>query len=226
MAQDHDTPEMARQFYGHGCWAAPYWFIGPEQGMAHDENNDLKSRVEAWRDLGGVELNDCRCFQFRIGEERWHQERPQLQPTWRPLMLLLMTFLGKPSDNESLRNYQRHDWGTLSGEICVIELSGLAANSSKEDRDRESFREKRIKVIRQRMHFHKPALVVMYGLKQRQHWIAIAEHTFSPDKILKRGPTIIALTRYPTSHGSTNVYWKKLGERLRHVAQSSLPLNA
>ena len=103
---DHDIFEMAHQFFGHGRWTAPFWFIGPEQGQSPSEHDDLKPRVEAWRTLGGGELTDCREFHDLIGEKRWHRrERPRLQSTWRPLMLSLMTFLRRQSDNESLRNY-------------------------------------------------------------------------------------------------------------------------
>ena len=38
-------------------------------------------------------------------------------------MLLLMTFLGRPTDNESQPRYQRDEWGTLNSETCMIELS-------------------------------------------------------------------------------------------------------
>jgi hypothetical protein len=212
---------MARHYFGHGRWSAPYWFIGPEQGMARDENNDLKRRVEAWRHLGGGELNDCRDLHDLIGENRWHRDRPKLQSTWRPLMVLLMAFRERPTDNEFLRNYQRVEWGTLRGETCVIELSGLAAHSLEIPRERECFREERIKVIRERMVHYKPELVVMYGVSEKPHWEAITEQQFLTRNILKSGPTLIAFTPHPTARGLTNDYWKKLGERLRHEAQNS-----
>lgn len=218
---DRDLSEMARQCFGYGRWEAPYWFIGPEQGQAPAENDDLLPRLRAWHGLGRGELNDCRSFHALIGEKRWHRELPRLQPTWRPLLLLLMTFLGRPTDNESLRRYQRDSWGTLTGEACVIELSGLAAHSLKVNRERECFREERITVIRARIHQHKPALVVMYGLSQSKDWNAIAGQTFPPDNILKVGPTILAVTPHPTSHGIPNTYWTQLGMKLRRFCESS-----
>lgn len=125
---------MARENYGYGRWEAPYWFIGPEQGTGRHEKNDpehLEKRVKAWLDLGSHQLNDCREFHRRIEETKLHFKKPvNLQSTWKPLMLLMMTFLKRPVDNNSLRNYQRDRWGALDekgGETCVIELSGLAA---------------------------------------------------------------------------------------------------
>jgi hypothetical protein len=221
---DDDVREMARQSYGYGSWAAPHWFIGPEQGQGrHEKDDDLKPRVEAWRHFGGRELDDCRDFHDRIDEQRWHRERPQLQKTWRRLMLLLMTFLGRQTDDESLSKYQRDQWGRLSGETCVIELSGLAARSAKVRRDRKSFRRERIKIIRERMLHYKPELVVMYGVSEKRHWEAIAEQRFPRENILKLGRTIVALALHPTTwgNGAPDEYWQELGERLRYLRRST-----
>ena len=91
-----DPSEMARHWYGHGRWDYPYWFIGPEPGQARSENHDFQPRLEAWRHSGAGELCDCQAFHDHLSEKRWHGEKPRLQPTWRPLILLLMTFLGRP----------------------------------------------------------------------------------------------------------------------------------
>ena len=214
--------EMARQFYGYGRWDAPYWFIGPEQGQGRDENNDLKRRAEAWLHLGERELCDCREFHERICQRKWHSEKPQLQPTWRPLMLLLMAFLGRSTDRESLRFYQRDRWGMVSeGETCVIELSGLPANSLKEPLDRKTFREERIKVIRQRMQTYRPALVVMYGSSEKKYWEALAGGAFPPNNILEIGSTIMTVTPHPVSRGRSDEDWKRLAETLREEAKRS-----
>ncbi len=158
---DDATREMARRSYGYGRWDAPYWVIGPEPGMGKHENDDLGLRVEAWHHLGSPELCDACAFHAYINEPQWNREKPKLQSTWRPLILLLMTYLEGKTGNESLREYQRDRWGRVSGgETCVIELSGLAAHSFKVSRDRKLFRHERINVIRQRMLTYKPALVV------------------------------------------------------------------
>jgi hypothetical protein len=221
VLMDDDLREMALRSYGYGRWAAPYWFIGPEQGQSRRESSDLKPRVEAWRHFGGRELDDCRDFHARIGEQRWHRQAPQLQRTWRRLMLLLMTFVGRQTDEESLSKYQRDEWGRLSGETCVIELSGLAAKSAKVPRDRKSFRTERIKIIRDKMLHYKPELVVMYGMSEKPHWEAIAEQRFPSENFLKLGSTIVALALHPTTwgNGAPDDYWQKLGELLRMEAR-------
>lgn len=209
--------EMALRCYGHGRWSAPYWFVGPEQGQAPEENDDLVPRVKAWLELGGGELTDCREFHALIGEKRWHREQPRLQATWRPLLLLLMTFLGKDTDRDTLRKYQRDEWGTLDGETCVIELSGLAARNFTVPRDRESFRQERVAVIREKMLQHSPALVVMYGTSEAEHWTKIAGREFPKENIVRIGSTIFACTPHPTSYGMTNEYWTSLGVTLRRL---------
>jgi len=209
--------EMARGFYGYGRWDAPYWFIGPEQGKGPTEADDNTTRLQAWIRLGQPEVCDCYEFHREIGEQHWHREDPRLQRTWRPLMLLLMTFLGKPSDNESLRAYQRDRWGRADedGQTCVIELCAFAAKNFSVPMDRESFRQHRIESIQQELRAHKPPLVVMYGAGCRKYWAQIAGGELVPDKIEKRGATLFAFTPHPVAHGRRDSDWIKLGESLQ-----------
>lgn len=218
---DADVREMAERSYGYGRWDAPYWFIGPEQAQARVEENDLKERVKAWSLFGKYELDDCRAFHAQIRETRWHRNKPALQPTWRPLMILLMAFLGKSIDNETLRTYQRDRWGSRSGETCVIELSGLAAASLKVDRDRESFREERIRVIKERMGENQPRLVVMYGMAQLDAWKEISGCRFEKGDIEKPGSTIFSVQKHPVTPGLKNSHWEQAGMKLREFALAS-----
>jgi len=133
--------------------------------------------------------------------------------------LLLMAFLKRHTDKESLRNYQRDRWGMLSrGETCVIELSGLAANNFRVFRERRLFRQERIDVIRQRMLTYRPALVVMYGRSAKEDYEKIAGCSFPADNILKLGFTIIAFAPHPTARGQRDASWDELGKRLRQEA--------
>lgn len=212
-----DICAMAQRCFGYGRWEALYWFIGPEQGQGPHENGDLRPRLKAWQELGAGELCDCRRFHALIGEERWHSERPRLQSTWRPLILLLATVLDRPTDNDTLRSYQRDSWGAIDGETCVIELSGLAAANLAVPRDRISFRQERIAVIRERIREYKPQLVVMYRTRDLPAWEAIAGQPFPPTGVLTVGPTVLVVTPHPVSRGLTNEYWTQLGVELRRI---------
>jgi hypothetical protein len=131
-------------------------------------------------------------------------------------MLLLMSFLNEPSDNESLRAYQHDGWGKAKGgETCVIELSGLAAKSSKVHMDRRQFLEERIEIIRERIRTHKPKLVVMSGQSEKKHWGGIAGCELLPDVIMKRGATLFVFTSHPVAFGPKDSDWRELGQRLR-----------
>lgn len=208
--------DLGSEYYGHGSWRAPYWFIGPEPGQSLSENNDLKLRHHAFRHLGEDGLTDCGAFHEFIGETRWHRPlRPALQPTWSRLILLLMTFLEKPADNESLRVYQREYWGRIGGETCVVELSGLAARDSGIPRDRKKFRESRIEGIRYRMKTHRPALVVMYGIGAKQHWERIVNLPLDPGCVKTADSTILAFAAHPVARGQKKEYWMDLGLRMR-----------
>jgi hypothetical protein len=197
--------------------------------------------AEAWLELGSRELNDCREFRRRICEKKWHFNEPvNLQRTWEPLMLLMMTFLGRPVDKnkDSLRNYQRDRSGNLdekAGETCVIELSELAAPSLEESMETGEFLQERIGIICDRIRAHQPKLVVMYGRLPRESWNAIgraiAGREFPPDgsapgklpktNILSHPPTILVCTpaaSRPIQDGTRYLgdeYWTRLGRQLR-----------
>jgi hypothetical protein len=209
--------QMALTSYGYGLWNYPYWFIGPEQGQASHEKDDLGMRIEAWCHFGKRELDDCRAFHERIGEKRWHGldgKKPRLQSTWYRLILLLMGFLKRERESENLREYQRDRWGRQhDGETCVIELSGLAARNFKVPRDREIFRSQRIEVIRQRMADHKPSLVVLYGIEQSVRELIVGR-SFSLEEIVIIPPTILTAIPHPARSGWTNERYVELGKRL------------
>jgi hypothetical protein len=212
---------MAYKYFGHGRWGAPYWFIGPEPGQGRDEHSRLDLRTKAWRELGGGELNDCREFHAYIKQFQWHEGKPRLQPTWRPLILLLLTFLigdREVIDNDRLRIYQRDDWGSEHGETCVIELSALAANSLNVSRDRVSPLESRIALIRDRIRTYRPRLVLMYGKRQRESWEAIRGDALPGSQTISvSGCTIFVQTPHPVS-GLRNAHWVALGTELRTKA--------
>src|SRR3954447_5240232 len=93
----NDILAMAEGFYGFGRWDTPYWFIGPEPGQGKHEKNDLAARAKAWRLLNAEGLCDCRCYHKLIDELRWHFQQPRvdLQFTWRRMILLLVSYMGR-----------------------------------------------------------------------------------------------------------------------------------
>jgi hypothetical protein len=201
--------EMARRRFGYGRWDAPFWFIGPEEGIGPPGEDDAKKRAKVWRRLCRPEVCDCRKFHRLLGVTKWHRDLPQppLQSTWKPLMLLLFTIKMQLEEEQEkaimhgqgaqlskalksrLRSYQRDKWGSSNGDTCVIELSALPAKNLKEgikqrliflnEDEIDELLQKRIAAIRERMKRYTPALIVMYGLRDEAHWKQIAGGAFS-----------------------------------------------
>jgi hypothetical protein len=84
--------EMARGCFGYGRWDAPYWLIGLEEGMS----GTLDNRIRAFQKLDKDGLCDSRKFHHEIGVHHHHQDSPPLATTWRVLILILLTYLGRP----------------------------------------------------------------------------------------------------------------------------------
>jgi hypothetical protein len=66
MQMNDDLRAMARHRNGYGCWSAPYWFLGLEEGMDRGESVDRSERIAAWRYFGSRELAYCQEFHDRI----------------------------------------------------------------------------------------------------------------------------------------------------------------
>jgi hypothetical protein len=135
------------------------------------------------------------------------------------LILLLLASLGRPADNEDIRDYQKTRWGTKKGEACVIELSSFAAPKLAAPGAHDLFLKERIKVIRERLLRYKPTFVVMYGVGQKHHWETIAGAAFPPDNILRVGPTVLVFAKHPVSHGLPKSYGLQLAEKMRQCAR-------
>lgn len=170
---------MARHFFGFGRWKNPFWFIGPEPGKGPDEPDDNALRVGAPGKTRSVRLRAVpRCD--------W---RAPLASEQTSSAADVATFdaadeaaLGEPIDNESLGRYQRESWGKRDGgETCVIELSGTAARSLKKSAEKAFFIEARIDAIRERLRVTKPAMVLVYGATQHEHWAKIAGGPLVPE---------------------------------------------
>lgn len=143
---------------------------------------------------------------------------PPTQPTPRHLIRLLLAYKNLPTDNDTIRDYQRRKWGAADGETAVIGLSAIAANSfSTERADREHFRGMRIKAIRDRIHAYKPAFVVVYGLTNTQNCEQLVQGKFDPEGFASLGHTVVSLAKHPAGGkpAEPDLYRIRLGRELR-----------
>jgi hypothetical protein len=231
-----EIEDMARNFFGYGRWDAPYRFIGPEQGGDDNPTRSL-AFIELQKEKPAPDgLCDCLEFHRTIKEGRWHFKDPiDLQWTWKKLMLLLMTFLQRPSDDASLCKYQSDCWGRSCGETCVVELSGLSFKSFRESGDfrKETndafaatwrgFRRERVKTLRDNIRDGKPQLVVLYGYSHERFWKEIAGDDLPLRGTAKRaGSTVFVYGPHPASYGNvanSDNLWCNLGHSARELMQ-------
>jgi hypothetical protein len=182
----------ARRWFGYGRWDAPYWFIGMEPGGADDH-----ASYEAWRQLGGAELIDCREHNLRSKFFLWHRDRPKPQRTWIRLIQLLLGYERKPADLEAAKLYQRDRWGTLNGDAVLAELSALHAKDLDTPIDRNTYRSQRIATLRARLETFRPKFCVFYGVKYQNFYQTIAGTVLYPNGYSWCGSTLCALVQHP-----------------------------
>lgn len=213
-----ELAHMAEHFFGYGRWDAPYWFIGPEAGMGKDGIDSLAARYESWKKLRCESVVDCEKHHRGFGFTRWHQNHPPTQSTWRQLIRLLLAYNGTNPTLDAIREYQRTEWGSVIGETCVIELSGLAAPNMRTEQDRTTFLSKRIERIREAALKHAPEFIVMYGDGHREAWERIAGGRFDSNGLCRMESTVAAIALHPVTRGLGNEYWVNLGLLLRRNA--------
>ncbi len=226
MPLSKDELELAENCYGYGRWNAPYWFIGIEERMAPSENDDRSKRAAAFRKLNSDGLCDLHEFHKEIGEDRWLVE---LQFTWGKLLWLLKKYLDHDAGHASLLRYQHLELGRSTGDTCVVELSGLPADSSEAGKklDRERFKDckkqlneirtKRIEKLGRKIQEHEPKLVVFYGYGRTQgrYWKGIAKTELAYDGVVKAGKTTFVWSPHPNKRGRRKDEWEELGRKLK-----------
>jgi hypothetical protein len=215
--------EMARKCFGYGRWDAPYWFIGLEEGMS----GTLEDRIKAFQKLNKEGLCDCKQFHQEISDYKHHGHRPPLQSTWRVLILILLTYLGRIPTDDERKDYQAIKLGMAKGETALLELFGLPAknvilgaaqrNLHFTDSMIGQIHTERIAAIRERLQEYRPALVVMYGTspKPKKQFARLAGRLMEPWDIFREGETLITLMPHPTSPGRTNQEWIQHAKNLR-----------
>ena len=219
----------AEHWFGYGRWGAPYWFVGKEPGDIDDPEN-----YASWARLGGHDLIDCRDHDLEYrGKDRgvWHIGRdgsgPRLQPTWRPLIAMLLAYRGSSEyDREAIRAYQADCWGRVYGETCVVELSAAAARSTATPESRRlDHVEERIEVLKRKIALNSPEFVIFYGTgiapgldePYATFWRRIAEAPLEESRPRLVGETAYCFTRHPSSRGLRNGYWTGLGREIARI---------
>jgi hypothetical protein len=193
--------------------------------------DDDHATYEAWLELdperGG--LIDCRAHHEASNAAaahavtHWHDPGvPPIQNTWGPLIRTLLAFIGTETDDSNVARYQRDEWGSLSGQTALIELSALHARNLGDDVDRLAYRSERIADIRDHLMRKDAGFAIFYGLTYEEYYAQIAGD-FGPNACRWSGDTLCVLVVHPAYRFAPGAdYWISLGHWLR-VAVNSGP---
>lgn len=223
--------DFIRRFFGYGSWDADLWFVGMEEGGG-SSIDELIRRLNAWDRTD--ELADLVAYhrKIHVDGKDWFKERPPIQSTWGKLARVALAAAERPTDAESVRQYQRDELGRRGGKTALIELLPLPARSTRQwpygnvgnpllasrEGYRNAFLSIRISAIRERIVCHRPSAVVFYGMGYRQHWESIAQLAFSPVEgerfLLAKSDRIYILATHPATKGVRNADFVTIGRFL------------
>jgi hypothetical protein len=232
--------EMAKHCFGYGRWDAPFWFIGPEQGMSDDPGEKV-FRLEAWWNGGKwLELDDCIDFHRRLESLRppkrnkrgkiiddWHGETPNTQHTWSRLIQFLIGFGAHGVSNHL--EYQKHHWGTHAGLTCVAELSGLAAHNSAVKRERSNFLPDRLIRLSEALN-GKQEFVLLYGKtpacetawRHITHGAVNVGHCSRGEAVYRKGRTLFVQAQFhPAGNGQSYEIWNRFGKEVKSLQHAA-----
>ena len=215
--EDNAKDRAARSWFGYGRWDAPYWFIGMEPGGTDDH-----ATYEAWEQLGGEELIDCRAHHLASNNSTWHDDRVgKIQPTWGRLIALMLGYEGKPADRDSILGSQTRAWGSINGDTAAIVISSLHSPNTRSDIDRFRYLNDRIKTLRRRLIDHSPRLVVFYGTSYQKYHSLILDYKINKKSYIRFGTTIFVLFDHPTSRPSKSfLEWRSKGQDISYAIET------
>lgn len=228
MLNDQLLETFINGFYGYGNYQAPYWFIGMEEAGGATEQ-EIARQLEIWDMWGRDELLDVVEYAREMDITSWYGDKPALQRTWRNLIRALLTAKGQAVDNEVMRQYQKTEWGTKSGETCLLELLPLPSPSIGHWiygqistlpylATREAYLQyvvnSRVSQLQERVTRYQPKAVVCYGAGYRSYWKKIAKvesWKYSPKGVnyAAINSTLFIITKHPTR--STNEHFNNIG---------------
>ncbi len=226
---------MARRCFGYGRWDAPFCFIGPEQGMNNDPKED-DFRLQVWWENGRNELDDAVEYHQRLDslplrspklnkkgkrKDDWFGEKPNVQSTWARLIHFLYGF--SPEHKMGHREFQRRFWGRSNGEVCLIELCGLASHKQSDGKLAETHLASRLKRIKSMLGSQR--FVLLYGSTQTcdTAWQFMTKDAISldGDRIKRLGHTLyVRSTEHPTGNHQSYDKWFRFGEQVRRYQRA------
>ena len=147
MLNDEILEKYIQSFFGYGNLNSDYWFVSLEEGGNNSEE-DIQKRLNIWKKRGSKQLEDCKSFHLEFGTEE-HKKwfgfdnkkyiNPRLQSTWRNYIRLFfyatknkkfIEIQDETKQKEIMRRFQRDNFGSLNGDMAIMELRPLPARST------------------------------------------------------------------------------------------------
>ncbi len=220
---------MARRCFGYGRWDAPFCFIGPEQGMNNDPKED-DFRLQAWWENGRNELDDAVEYHQRLDSlplrppklnkkgkrmDDWFGEKPNVQLTWARLIHFLHGF--SPEHRMSHREFQKSFWGRSNGEICLIELGGVASHKQSSGEQTTAYLPMRLERIKSMLSTQR--FVLLYGSTPacNKGWQFLTRDAVSLEgETIKRlaNTLFVRSAEHPTGNHQSYDKWFRFGEHV------------
>ncbi|MDP6226720.1 MAG: hypothetical protein QF714_03305 [Dehalococcoidia bacterium] len=221
--------ERALKLEGYGRKAAPYWFIGMEEGGGSIE--ELRKRARLFDPV-----EDLRLAHEKIGWKDMYRH----VPTWRVMSKLVMAMQGTCGwqETSSAREYQANMRGRADGDTFLTELMPLPSPSTAvwpyesifptRDEYYAAVRPGRIERLRSEFLAFHPCFVICYGKGNWNHYEKIfCDVEFRPKlnekiRVGRRGRSTILLLPFLFYYHVTPVLIKRLidlcGRKLNEAA--------
>jgi len=230
--------DFANRFLGYGSLKSNIWLIGPEAGGGQTIG-EVYQRASAWAERGKKETEDLHSYHADLQLPPKYDWTRKIQPTWGPLIRVILALDGKRAETEDVRDFQKRELGCTGGQNCVLDLSPLLSPSGSDWklaefgfswlRTREECEARlvppRCDLLRKRLARYKPSLVLFYGLPQQRWWELISARRFVRSKLgrlsLARGEnTMFAMIPHPNGvrlpgQGTVKRFFAHVGMTLR-----------
>lgn len=239
MNRDNELELYMNNFFGFGNWNSDIWFVGIEEGGGNSKE-EVNLRLESWLN-SKKDLLDNYEHHKNIGILQFFDKKV-LQPTWRKLIRLKLSYEGITADNDLIRDIQSNNWGLITSDNALLDLFPLPSPSNSKWfynewshlpylKNRKEYYDfvidYRVKYIRDKIEKHKPKVIVFYSLSMINYWNKIAEDDLTKNsnkveignsyiRILKKNDTYFVVTPQPASiSASSNEFWDMVGLEIR-----------
>jgi hypothetical protein len=222
-------------FFGYGNIQSNIWFIGMEEGFDGDLF-DLKIRFDKAISKSVIDLQDD-MVQVK-DHMKWFLPNSKVQKTWGKLIQILLTLPSNDSITiEQIKEFQRKDFGRITGSHACLELMPLPCRSiRKEDwfynqfgidylETRKKYLETimpiRIKLFKKLIEKNNPKIVICYSFSYLKKWQGIVD--FELKKInnlyyIKKDLTHFFVIPHPVARGLTNNDWCEIFKDLKEIS--------